>query len=313
MSLAGRDRARHRGRSAPPPGAARRPHRPAEPITADRPAAPGAAAVVAHARPGRAAGDGPRPVQGDQRRARPRPRRPAADRAEPPARGSAGRNRHGRPPRRRRVRRAADRPGNLEEAGRVAAEIRHALEQPFHLGGISLQVNASIGIAVYPDHAVDGETLARRADVAMYTAKRTGGGFAVYAPEHDQSSIRRLSLLGEMRRAIAEDELVLHFQPSVDLATGDLARRRGAGALAAPRARADAPSRVHRARRGVGHDPVAHPVGARARHRDDLRLARRGRRSSRWRSTCPCATSTTSSCPRGSTSCSPTGGSRRRC
>ena len=69
---------------------------------------------------------------------------------------------------------------------------------------------------------MDGETLARRADVAMYTAKRTGGGVAVYAPEHDQSSIRRLSLLGELRRAIAEDELVLHFQPSVDLATGDV-------------------------------------------------------------------------------------------
>ena len=120
------------------------------------------------------------------------------------------------------------RPGNLEEAGRVAAEIREALEQPFHLGGISLQVNASIGIAVYPDHAVDGETLARRADVAMYTAKRTGGGYAFYAPEHDQSSIRRLSLLGEIRRAIAEDEFVLHFQPSVDLATGDL---RGVEAL----------------------------------------------------------------------------------
>jgi diguanylate cyclase (GGDEF)-like protein/PAS domain S-box-containing protein len=113
-------------------------------------------------------------------------------------------------------------PGDLDTAGRAAVAIRDALEQPFHLGGISLQVNASIGIAVYPEHAVDGETLARRADVAMYTAKRTGGGVAVYAPEHDQSSIRRLSLLGELRRAIAEDELVLHFQPSVDLATGEV-------------------------------------------------------------------------------------------
>ena len=114
-------------------------------------------------------------------------------------------------------------PGDLDAAEAVATEIHDALEQPFHLGGISLQVNASIGIAVYPEHAVDGETLARRADVAMYTAKRNGGGgVAVYAPEHDQSSIRRLSLLGELRRAIAEDELVLHYQPSVDLATGDV-------------------------------------------------------------------------------------------
>ena len=81
-------------------------------------------------------------------------------------------------------------------------------------------MNASIGIAVYPEHAVDAETLARRADVAMYTAKRTGGGAAVYSPEHDQSSVRRLALLGELRRAIAEDELTLHYQPVVELATG---------------------------------------------------------------------------------------------
>jgi diguanylate cyclase (GGDEF)-like protein/PAS domain S-box-containing protein len=113
-------------------------------------------------------------------------------------------------------------PGDLEAAQHVASKIRAALDQPFHLGGISLQINGSIGIAVYPEHAVDGETLARRADVAMYTAKRTGGGVAVYAPEHDQSSIRRLSLLGELRRAINEDELVLHFQPSIDLATGEV-------------------------------------------------------------------------------------------
>ncbi len=110
--------------------------------------------------------------------------------------------------------------GNLEGARHVADQITAALEQPFHLGGISLHVNASIGIAVYPDHAVDAETLARRADVAMYTAKRTGGGAAVYSPEHDQSSVRRLALLGELRRAITEDELTLHYQPVIELATG---------------------------------------------------------------------------------------------
>ncbi|HEY5154327.1 MAG TPA: diguanylate cyclase, partial [Acidimicrobiales bacterium] len=110
--------------------------------------------------------------------------------------------------------------GNLEGARHVAAQITAALEQPFHLGGISLQVNASIGIAVYPEHAVDADTLARRADVAMYTAKRSGGGAAVYSPEHDQSSVRRLALLGELRRAITEDELTLHYQPVIDLASG---------------------------------------------------------------------------------------------
>jgi diguanylate cyclase (GGDEF)-like protein/PAS domain S-box-containing protein len=113
-------------------------------------------------------------------------------------------------------------PGDLDAARAVAARIRGALEQPFHLGGISLLINASIGIAVYPDHAVDGETLTRRADVAMYTAKRKGEGVAVYSPEHDQSSIRRLSLLGELRRAITDDQLVLHYQPAVALDTGQV-------------------------------------------------------------------------------------------
>jgi diguanylate cyclase (GGDEF)-like protein len=119
-------------------------------------------------------------------------------------------------------------PGDLDAALATAAAIRHAMAKPFQLGGISLHVSASIGIAVYPDHAVDAETLARRADVAMYHAKRTGAGTAVYDPEHDQSSVRRLAMLGELRRAIAHDELVLHYQPSVDLASG---RPSGAEAL----------------------------------------------------------------------------------
>ena len=112
--------------------------------------------------------------------------------------------------------------GSLDAAKGVAAQISRALEDPFHLGGITLQVNASVGIAVYPEHAVDSETLARRADVAMYTAKRSGGGSAVYSPEHDHTSVRRLALLGELRRAITDDELVLHYQPSIDLTTGEV-------------------------------------------------------------------------------------------
>ena len=63
-----------------------------------------------------------------------------------------------------------------------------------------------------------------RADVAMYVAKRGGTPFAVYAPEDDRSSIRRLTLLGELRQAIAADQLVLHHQPTIDLATGDVLR-----------------------------------------------------------------------------------------
>jgi diguanylate cyclase (GGDEF)-like protein len=105
-------------------------------------------------------------------------------------------------------------------ARRVARRIRKALEEPFHLGGITLESSASIGIAVAPDHGVDAETLAQRADVAMYAAKRSGAEVAVYARDLDQSSIRRLALLGELRSAITEDDLRLRYQPCLDLASG---------------------------------------------------------------------------------------------
>ncbi len=111
---------------------------------------------------------------------------------------------------------------NADERGAlaVAARVRESLEEAFQLGGISVQTSASIGVALYPDHAGDAETLAQRADVAMYTAKRAGGGIALYSPEHDQSSVRRLALLGELRNAIEDDQLLLHFQPTLDLRTG---------------------------------------------------------------------------------------------
>jgi diguanylate cyclase (GGDEF)-like protein/PAS domain S-box-containing protein len=111
---------------------------------------------------------------------------------------------------------------NADERGAlaVAARVRESLEEAFQLGGISVQTSASIGVALYPDHASDAETLAQRADVAMYTAKRSGGGIALYSPEHDQSSVRRLALLGELRSAIEDDQLLLHYQPTLDLRTG---------------------------------------------------------------------------------------------
>jgi diguanylate cyclase (GGDEF)-like protein/PAS domain S-box-containing protein len=111
---------------------------------------------------------------------------------------------------------------NADERGAlaVAARVRESLEEPFQLGGISVQTSASIGVALYPDHAVEAETLAQRADVAMYTAKRAGGGIALYSPEHDQSSVRRLALLGELRNAIEGNQLLLHYQPTLDLRTG---------------------------------------------------------------------------------------------
>ncbi|MCC5950715.1 MAG: EAL domain-containing protein [Acidimicrobiia bacterium] len=103
---------------------------------------------------------------------------------------------------------------------KYATIIHEALEHPFALGGIDVQVSAAIGVVRYPEHGADADSLVQRADVAMYLAKRNGVPVVEYDAEHDRSSIRRLALLGELRKAINEDQLELHYQPSVDLDTG---------------------------------------------------------------------------------------------
>ncbi len=105
-------------------------------------------------------------------------------------------------------------------AEKIAKKILATLEQPFVLEGQSLHVGASIGIALYPMHGDDEMTLMRLADVAMYVAKRKTHGFSIYDPSTDEHNPRNLALLGELRAAIDMDELVLNYQPKVDLKTG---------------------------------------------------------------------------------------------
>jgi diguanylate cyclase (GGDEF)-like protein/PAS domain S-box-containing protein len=102
----------------------------------------------------------------------------------------------------------------------TARKILAALEGPFAIADQMVETGASIGIAMYPVHGDDPSTLLRRADVAMYVAKRSGGGYAVYAPEQETQTLRRSGLAGELRRSIPQGELVLHYQPQVTLATG---------------------------------------------------------------------------------------------
>ena len=162
-----------------------------------------AAALADDRRTGGAAAHGPRSVQGGQRRPRPRPRRPAADRDEPAAAAGAARHRHDRPARRRRVRGAAHRSTPTSEArSRWRRGCASRSRSRSSSAASACRPTPASASPSYPDHASDAETLAQRADVAMYTAKRAGGGIAVYSPEHDQSSVRRLALLGELRRAI---------------------------------------------------------------------------------------------------------------
>ena len=107
-----------------------------------------------------------------------------------------------------------------EGAAAVAEKLRVALHQPLTLDGVGLDLDASIGIAVYPDHGGDAAELLQHADVAMYAAKQTHAGFVVYDPAVDQHSPRRLALLGGLRGALERDELVLHYQPKADLHSG---------------------------------------------------------------------------------------------
>jgi diguanylate cyclase (GGDEF)-like protein len=105
-------------------------------------------------------------------------------------------------------------------AENVAVRISDALAAPFDLDGLSVQTAASIGIVLSPEHGADAELLVQRADVAMYGAKRGSRSYAFYAPEDDRSSVRRLSLVGELRQAIDRGELVLHYQPQIDASSG---------------------------------------------------------------------------------------------
>jgi diguanylate cyclase (GGDEF)-like protein len=111
---------------------------------------------------------------------------------------------------------SADPPGVL--AGRLC----EALEQPFTLDGFKLHIGASIGIAVCPDHGADIDTLLQQADVAMYAAKEHRTAFEFYNTDRDRNSRRRLAIQGELRDAMATGQLSLHYQPKVDMATGEL-------------------------------------------------------------------------------------------
>src|SRR6202022_4693153 len=137
-------------------------------------------------------------------------------------------------------------------AARTAQALLLALERPFLSEDHALEVTASIGIAAYPEHGMVAETLMRRADVAMYGAKRTGGTYAVYREEDDPYDPSRLLLRADLRRAIDHRDITLYYQPQVALATGDLT---GIEALA---------RRRHRERGGIPPAeflPVAERMG----------------------------------------------------
>jgi len=106
-----------------------------------------------------------------------------------------------------------------EDSATTARKILQALKQPFMIDDRSIHITASIGIAVYPSDGQDAPSLMRHADAAMYEAKRSRCGYAAYAPRQGAPVPHPLQA-DELRHAIAHDELVLHFQPKLDLRIG---------------------------------------------------------------------------------------------
>jgi diguanylate cyclase (GGDEF)-like protein/PAS domain S-box-containing protein len=105
---------------------------------------------------------------------------------------------------------------HLTSARRRAWRLVRSLEEPFRIEGLELHVTASVGIALFPDDGNDANELIRRADAAMFAAKRARAGVSVYHDDHDSEGDRRQTLTGDLCRAIESDELTLHYQPKLD-------------------------------------------------------------------------------------------------
>ena len=110
----------------------------------------------------------------------------------------------------------------VEAAEVMATRLCAAIEEPFRFQGMTMLVRASVGIAMFPEHGRDVESLMQRADIAMYSAKSRGVGYEVYSASRDGHSRARLALIGELPEAIESGQIVVHYQPKFDLQTGTI-------------------------------------------------------------------------------------------
>jgi diguanylate cyclase (GGDEF)-like protein len=110
----------------------------------------------------------------------------------------------------------------------VVDRIRAAVERPFYVQDLPLAIETSIGVSIFPEHGQDVDALLQKADVAMYLAKAGNATHVVYDPREDDYDPTRLTLVGELRRAIEAAELTVFYQPKADLRTGEV---RGTEAL----------------------------------------------------------------------------------
>ena len=109
---------------------------------------------------------------------------------------------------------------HADDALAVGQRLLEALEDPFTAGEVRLDVQASLGLALHPEHGADVDTLLQRADIALYDAKRERGTVRVYEPTSDDHTPERLALAAELRHGLTADELFLEYQPKVSSLTG---------------------------------------------------------------------------------------------
>jgi diguanylate cyclase (GGDEF)-like protein len=112
---------------------------------------------------------------------------------------------------------------NMAALTAIVEDVIACIREPVKFDDITLQVDASIGVARFPTDGSDAQTLLRRADIAMYLAKTARDGHRFYAHGQDHHSASRLSMVGDFRRALEkDDEIIVHFHPIVDLGTGQV-------------------------------------------------------------------------------------------
>lgn len=111
---------------------------------------------------------------------------------------------------------------STEHAIAVAQALTRLLEEPCLIGEYKLALGSSVGVALYPQHGIDQNTLMRRADLAMYHAKSTRRGYSLYQSSLDEHTLQQLSLESDLNRAIEQNELFLEYQPQLDLFQGGI-------------------------------------------------------------------------------------------
>ncbi|MDO8704118.1 MAG: EAL domain-containing protein [Sulfuricaulis sp.] len=109
---------------------------------------------------------------------------------------------------------------DASKAVSIVTKILQAMEPSVSIDEYNLHIETSIGIALYPQHGEDPTNLIKCADIAMYAAKHSNDAYSIYDVAHDQNSAHRLSLTADLRHAIDAQELILHYQPKIDLRSG---------------------------------------------------------------------------------------------